>query len=114
MKRAIGKEIWSLLKETFIGWHKDDASQLAAGLAFYAVCSAAPLLVIVVAIASLFFGQEAAGGRAAAQLESIVGAPGAQVFQTILSQARRRSPSCHLHRNPHDVLRCGSRLRQSS
>jgi membrane protein len=91
MKRTIGKEILSLLKETFVGWHNDDASQLAAGLAFYAVCSAAPLLVIVIAIASLFFGQEAAGGQAASQLESIVGAPGAQVFQTILSQARRRS-----------------------
>ncbi|HRW04892.1 MAG TPA: YihY/virulence factor BrkB family protein [Caldilineaceae bacterium] len=50
---------WYLLKATFTEWTEDNAAHHAAALAFYTLFSLAPLLVIAVAIAGLFVGQEA-------------------------------------------------------
>ena len=52
----------SLLKEAASDWIDDNAPRLSAALAYYAVFSLAPLLVITVAVAGLAFGQEAARG----------------------------------------------------
>jgi membrane protein len=43
--------IWLLLKITFSQWREDQASLMAAALAYYTVFSLAPLLIIVIAIA---------------------------------------------------------------
>ena len=39
--------LWRLLKETFKGWRRAGATQISAALAYYAVFSIAPLLVII-------------------------------------------------------------------
>ena len=51
-----------LLKKTFTEWQEDKASRLAAALAYYTAFSVAPLLLIAIAIAGFFFGDEAAQG----------------------------------------------------
>ena len=48
------KQVWRLFKETLKEWQADEASQLAAALAYYTAFSLAPLLVIVIAIAGFF------------------------------------------------------------
>lgn len=53
------KAVWELLKEIVSEWNKDKASRLAAALAYYTVLSLVPLLIIVIAIASSVFGEEA-------------------------------------------------------
>ena len=55
--------IWKLLSATYTKWTEDHAQGLGAALAFYAVVSLAPLLLIVIAIAGSVFGQEAAQGQ---------------------------------------------------
>ena len=50
-------KIRKLLQETFQEWQEDKASRIAAALAYYAVFSLSPLLVIAIAIAGTFFGQ---------------------------------------------------------
>lgn len=49
---------WHLLRATVAEWLDDNATHHAAALAFYTLFSLAPLLVIAVAIAGAFIGQE--------------------------------------------------------
>lgn len=81
------KQIWRLLKETFAEWSKDKASRLAAALSYYTVFSLAPLLIIAIAIAGSFFGEEAAKGEIIGQIQGLVGKDGAEVIQTAIENA---------------------------
>ena len=73
------KTVLSLLKQTLTEWQEDKAPTLAAALAYYTVFSLAPLLIIVIAIAGLVFGADAAQGQIVAQLQSLICKDGAQV-----------------------------------
>ncbi len=50
---------FQILKDTYSEWSEDKAPRLAAALAYYAMFALAPLLIIVIAIAGLVFGEEA-------------------------------------------------------
>ena len=69
-------KIGRLLKETFKEWQGDKASRIAAALAYYTVFSISPLLVIAIAIAGAFFGQETAQEQITEQLTGLVGKDG--------------------------------------
>lgn len=66
-------KVGQLLKRTFQEWQEDKASRIAAALAYYTVFSISPLLVIAIAIAGAFFGQDAAQEQIMEQLTGIVG-----------------------------------------
>jgi len=83
------KTVWGLLKETVSEWNKDKASRLAAALAYYTVFSLAPLLIIVIAIASSVFGEEAAKGEIVGQIQGLVGTDGAQFIETAIENANK-------------------------
>jgi membrane protein len=80
-------DCWGLLKDTGNGWVKDKVPRLAAALAFYTILSAAPLLVIALAIAGLAFGKEAAQGGVADQLRGIVGDQESEAIQAMIASA---------------------------
>ena len=63
----------ALARETVTRWSEDKASTLAAALAFYALFSLAPLVLIAVAVAGLVFGHRAAEGQLYAQLAGVMG-----------------------------------------
>ena len=50
--------MWQILKETVQEWIDDNASQLAAALAYYTAVSIAPLLVLVVVIVGFLLGRQ--------------------------------------------------------
>lgn len=72
------RKIGRLLKATFVEWQADKASRIAAALAYYTVFSISPLLVIAVAIAGAFFGQQTAQEQIMDQLTELIGKDGAQ------------------------------------
>jgi len=82
------REIWDTVKETASDWLDDNASRLAAALAYYSLLSLAPLLVITIAVAGVFFGPDAARGRVAGELGGIVGGEAAQGIQAVVASAR--------------------------
>ena len=49
-----------MLKETVLAFISDEALSRGAAIAFYTVTSIAPVLLIVIAIAGLAFGRDAA------------------------------------------------------
>jgi membrane protein len=77
-----------VIKQTGESWSNDNATRLAAALAFYTVLSIAPLLVLAVAVAGWVFGEDAARGQIAGQLASIVGEKAGEGIQTLLKQAQ--------------------------
>ncbi len=87
------KTLWGLLKVTFSQWRRDQASLMAAALAYYTVFSLAPLLIIVIAIAGTIFGEQAAKGELVAQIQGVVGREGAQLIQTAIENASQLDPS---------------------
>ena len=68
------KGILLLLRDTVAAFLQDRATLYAAGLAYYAVFSLAPLLVFVLTVAGFFIGRSAASDQIAIQLQLIVGA----------------------------------------
>lgn len=72
------RKISRLFRETFKEWQEDNASRIAAALAYYAVFSISPLLVIAIAIAGTFFGQQTAQEQITEQITALVGKDGVQ------------------------------------
>ena len=80
-------QAWSLLTETYSEWSRHQAPKLGAALAYYTVLSMAPLVVVMVAVIGLAFGQQAARGEILKQIEGLVGQQGAQAIQTVVANA---------------------------
>ncbi|MCB0061346.1 MAG: YihY/virulence factor BrkB family protein, partial [Caldilineaceae bacterium] len=84
---------WQLIKESFTEWLNDDASRLAAALAFFTAISIAPLLVMVIVIAGFVWGQGAVQSQLMSQLQSAIGPQGAQFISTVLNNADQPTAS---------------------
>ena len=78
--------MWQLLKTTWKEWNEDEASLLAAALAYYTAVSVAPLLVLVVVIVGYFLGRNAAESQLMSQVQSAVGRAGSQFLVQILRE----------------------------
>jgi len=85
------KDWWALVKKAVAAWAADYAPSMGAALSYYSVFSLAPLLVIVVAVAGLVFGQEAARGEIFAQLDGLMGPEAAKAIQELLASASKPS-----------------------
>jgi membrane protein len=85
------RQVVELFKAAFADWNEDKASRLAAALSYYAAISLAPLLIVVLGIAGLAFGREAATGQVAAQITGLLGNQAAQVIQDILANSSKPS-----------------------
>jgi membrane protein len=77
-----------LLKQSGSAWVADNAPSMGAALAFYSAFSLAPLLIIVIAIASAAYGPDAARGAIVAQLGGVVGLSAAEAIQALLKGAQ--------------------------
>ncbi len=76
---------FSVLKQTVAEWQRDKVSRLAAALAYYTTFSLAPVLVIVIAIASFLFEQSTVQARIVEQLQGLLGESGAQLVEEMLT-----------------------------
>jgi membrane protein len=90
---VIFKSISDLFKDAAVNWVHDYAQSMGAALAFYTMFSIAPLLLIVISVAGLFFGEEAARGEVFEQLQGLLGSPGALAVQDLLDSAGRPADS---------------------
>ncbi|MDX3907762.1 MAG: YihY/virulence factor BrkB family protein [Pigmentiphaga sp.] len=81
--------IVSLLWDTARRWSEHRAASKGAALALYMVFSLAPMLLLVIAIAGAFFGEEAVRNQLVSQLGSLTGKQGAEAIQTVLASAEQ-------------------------
>ena len=87
------KQAGNLVSQSVNAWIDDFAPSMGAALAYYTLFSIAPLLVIVIAVAGLVFGQEAARGEIVAQIEGLIGLEGALAVQGLLKSANEPAKS---------------------
>jgi membrane protein len=80
-----------LFKDAVLAFIDDEALRRGAAIAFYAVTSIAPVLLIVIAIAGLAFGQDAAENAIKGQLSALMGEQTADVVQTAVANASGKS-----------------------
>ena len=82
-------EFWALIRQAVDAWVDDYAPSMGAALAYYTLFSIAPLLLIVIAVAGLAFGDQAARGEILQQLTGLMGAEGAGAVEKLLQSADR-------------------------
>lgn len=87
------KDLGSFLSDIYNQWSKDKAMGMGAALAYYTIFSIPPLLVIAIALAGFFFGEEAAKGQIVRQIQGLVGQEGAQTIQGMINSARKQDSS---------------------
>jgi len=80
-------EVWVLVRRSVTAWIDDYAPSMGAALAYYTMFSIAPLLVIVIAVAGIMFGHDAAKGHVLAELRGIMGEEGARAVEGLLKSA---------------------------
>ena len=78
----------TVLIESLTSWIDHRGASKGAALAFYALFSLTPILVLAIAIAGHVFGAEAAQGEIVAQVQGLVGPNGAQAIQALLAAAQ--------------------------
>ena len=82
---------WRLLKTAGQAWLDDYAPSMGAALAYYTAFSLAPLLLIVISIAGLVFGADAARGEIFGQLRSTMGDSAAAGIESLLASVSKPS-----------------------
>jgi len=85
-KSMVGR-IYELVKNAGDIFIDKKAPSRGAAIAFYAVTSIAPVLLIVIAIAGAVFGGDAARGAIFAQFRGLIGTEGADLLQNIIASA---------------------------
>ncbi len=75
---------WQLLKKAAIQFNDLNGFKLSAALSYYTIFSIAPLLIVVIFLAGIFFGQSAVEGRIYYQISGLVGNDAALQIQNII------------------------------
>ncbi|RUU93423.1 YihY/virulence factor BrkB family protein, partial [Mesorhizobium sp. M1A.F.Ca.IN.020.03.2.1] len=87
------QEAWVVLKESITGYVNDNALSHGAAMAFYATTSLAPILLIVVAIAGVVIGNDAAQLALSAEFAGVMGPQSAELLTAVIETAAHRGSS---------------------
>ena len=79
--------MWEVVKAAVGGFLVHGALSRGAAISFYVVTSLAPVLLIVVAVAGLVFGDEAVRGGLVHELGGVFGQQGGELIQTMLARS---------------------------
>lgn len=82
-------DIFGLMKDTFKAWSEDKASRLGAALAYYTIFAIGPLILVIISIVAIVYGDEAASGQITGAIDDIVGQDGAEFIQTAVKNANQ-------------------------
>jgi membrane protein len=88
MNKPFYKALPKLLLTTFKSFAADKGMKLSASLAYYTIFSLGPLLLLIMSLASIFFGQEAAEGKIFHELNGLLGPSAARQIEEIIQNIR--------------------------
>jgi membrane protein len=87
------RDVWEVLKATFRNFGSYHLPRHSAALSYYTIFSFAPLLVVLIAVAGMFFGQELVTGKVNATLGDFLGESTAKELEQIVAQASLQDKS---------------------
>jgi membrane protein len=73
-----------VFKETFNGFIEDKGLKLSASLAYYTIFSLAPMLIVLLSVGGLFYGEDALQGKIFSQINDFIGNEAALQIQDML------------------------------
>lgn len=80
-------DAFEIAKVALRGWIADRAASMGAAIAYYTVFSMAPILLLVIAVAGIVFGDKAAAGALVENLTDVMGKDGAQALEALVKHA---------------------------
>lgn len=83
------KRFFAVIKDSASGFVEDNAFKLSASLSYYTVFSMGPLLIIIISLAGIFYGQEAVQGEIYEEIGGMVGSGAAKQIQDIISNIQQ-------------------------
>jgi membrane protein len=84
MKRFKLSTCWSAMKKAALDFNDDNGFKLAASLSYSMIFSIGPMLIVVISLAGIFWGQQAVEGRMYGQIKDLVGPTAAVQIQDII------------------------------
>jgi membrane protein len=87
------KPLWQLLRQTVIECDRHETVRLGASLAFYAVLSLAPLVILAIALAGSIVGMQAAREELLLQFQDLLGTVGASAVRDMIGHAQSVQPT---------------------
>jgi membrane protein len=82
------KKVLYLIKETFSEFMEDNVMKLSAALSYYTIFSLPPLLIILISLSGIFFGEEAVRGTLFGQINGLVGNEAALQIQEAIKNVK--------------------------
>jgi membrane protein len=90
-RRLFGRQFAHVLRGALYEWNEDKVPRMAAAIAFYAVFSITPIVVIAYKIGERIFGSEAALQEILAQAAFLIGKEGASAAKLLIEHGQPRS-----------------------
>jgi membrane protein len=87
MKKIKFKNTWSILKQAFTGFSNDRVLKMSGSLAYSTIFSIAPLIILVISLADIFYGRDAIEGTIYGQIRDFVGNDAAAQIQSMIRNA---------------------------
>jgi membrane protein len=86
MKRNLPspKAFWQSFRQAAIDFNNDNAFKLAASLSYSMIFAIGPLLIVVISLAGIFWGQQAVEGKIYIQIKDLVGNAAALQIQDFI------------------------------
>lgn len=81
------RKLWAFVLAIINNFIADRAMTRGAAIAYYTTFSLAPILLLVIAIAGLVFGEDAVRGAILGQLGGLMGAEGAKALEDLIQSA---------------------------
>ena len=78
------KTAFRILKDTFESFIDDRALKFSASLSYYTIFSMAPLLLLLISLAGVFFGKEAIQGKIFGEINGLIGNEAALQIQNVI------------------------------
>ena len=75
---------YSILKDTFQGFIDNRGLKFSASLSYYTVFSLAPLLLLMISLASIFFGRDTIQGQVFGEINGLIGNQAAVQIQDVI------------------------------
>ncbi|UPZ35064.1 YihY/virulence factor BrkB family protein [Sphingobacterium sp. PCS056] len=78
------KKYIEVLKNAVLGFINEDCLKYSASLSYYTIFSIGPILVLMISLAGIFFGEDAIQGKVFSEMRGLVGPSAAKQIQEVI------------------------------
>lgn len=87
-KQGLLNKYVSIFKSTVSGFMNEDCLKYSASLSYYTIFSIGPILVLMISLAGIFFGEDAIQGKVFSEMRGLVGPSAARQIQEVITNLK--------------------------